>query len=676
METITIARPKLSRRDFLKMIGAAGILTLPALGYGLFRVGGGELPRTASPYVTDDASGQPLSSDRVNRPLLLLTNERAENLFGAYLAEILRAEGLNCFRVARLSSMNSATLGQFSLVLLAEGPLDQAQVELLGSYVARGGRLIAMRPDARLAPLLGLERTAGSTAEGYVQVDTDHPVGQGIVAEALQFHGSADHYRLAGAQAVAWLVNNDQARTDFPAVTLHRYGQGQAAMWAYDLGRSVAYMRQGNLAWANQERDGRDGLRAQDAFVGWIDLDRIAIPQADEQMRLLSQLVSAMLSDVLPLPRLWYFPSTAEGMLIATGDAHQSPASAIEDVLARVEQRQGHMSIYYAPPLVNDGRRTIQRMQSWMADLSGVGKASADLPTPSQVAGWRARGHEFTLHPYVEEGLEAGWQRYWKEFTGRGYGPVSSTVRTHRILWTGWVETARLQASYGIRMNLDYYHYGPAFQDKTGKWMYGHFIGSGLPMRFVDEQGRILNIYQQPTQLVDEQVIRMPWGLGGAVIPIEAAIEIAQTLLHRCLTGAYSAVAAQFHIDPFTIGGDLAVKAARWLEGTLDYAAAQGIPIWSAAEWLDFTETRHNATLDRIQWDPLGRRLSFHLVAPVAPHVDLTVLVPQQHGQARLARVEIDGVAITYHQRNLSGNSYAGIPVKAGPHQIVAIYQV
>lgn len=658
------------------MVGAAGALTLPALGYGLLRVGGGESPRTASPYTMDAESAQPLSSGGTDSPLLLLINERSDNPFGAYLTEILRAEGLNCFRLARLSTVDSATLDRFSLVLLAEGPLDQVQVESLESYVARGGRLIAMRPDARLAPLLGLERVAGSTAEGYLQVDTNHPVGQGIVAEALQFHGTADHYRLAGAQAVAWLANSAQVRTGFPAVSLHRYRQGQAAMWAYDLGRSVIYMRQGNPAWANQERDGRDGVRAQDAFVGWIDLDRIAIPQADEQMRLLSQLMSAMLSDILPLPRLWYFPGAAAGMLIATGDSHQSPASAIEDVLARVEHRQGHMSIYYAPPLVNDWRRTIQRVQSWMADLSGIGKASTDLPTPSQVAGWRARGHEFTLHPYVEEGLEAGWQRYWQEFTGLGYGPVSPTVRTHRILWTGWVETARLQASYGIRMNLDYYHYGPAFRDQAGQWRYGHFIGSGLPMRFVDEQGRILNIYQQPTQLVDEQVIRMPWGLGGADIPVEAAIEVAQAMLQRCLTGAYSAVAAQFHIDPFAIGGDLAVKAGRWLESTLDHAAEHGIPIWSAAEWLDFTETRHNATMDQIQWDPLGRRLSFRLMASVASQADLTILIPQQHGVARLARVEVDGTTVTYHERNLSGNSYAGIFVKAGPRQIVAIYQV
>jgi len=655
------------------MIGAASALTLPALGYGLVRVGGGEFPRATSPYAVD-GSTRPLSSGEMAGPLLLLINERAENPFGAYLGEILRAEGLNCFQVAPLSAVDSAALERFHLVLLAEGPLDRAQVELMESYVARGGRLIAMRPDVHLAPLLGLERVAGNTAEGYLQVDTGHPAGRGLVAEALQFHGSADHYRLAGAQAVAWLADSAQARTDFPAVSLHRYGQGQAAMWAYDLGRSVAYMRQGNPAWANQERDGRDGVRAQDAFVGWVDLDRIAIPQADEQMRLLSRLISEMLSDVMPLPRLWYFPGTAGGMLIATGDSHQSPASAIEDVLARVEQRGGHMSIYYAPPLVNDWRRTIQRVQSWVADLSG---ASADLPTPSQVAAWRARGHEFTLHPYVEEGLEAGWQRYWQEFTGRGYGPVSPTVRTHRILWTGWVETARLQASYGIRMNLDYYHVGPAFQNKAGKWVFGHFTGSGLPMRFVDEHGRILNIYQQPTQLVDEHLLSgiRTLGMSGWVgLSGEAAIEVSQTLLRRSLDGAYGAIAAQFHIDPFAHDGLPASEAATWLEGTLDYAVEQGIPIWSAAEWLSFTEARHEATLDQIHWDPSRRRLSFRLVTQAAPDTELTLMIPLWHGRATLAQVKVDGLAVGYRERTVSGVSYGCTPIRAGFHQVVASY--
>ncbi|HRE25846.1 MAG TPA: hypothetical protein PK954_04370, partial [Anaerolineales bacterium] len=119
-------------------------------------------------------------------------------------------------------------------------------------------------------------------------------------------------------------------------------------------------------------------------------------------------------------------------------------------------------------------------------DLPAVGEAlRGSRPTPADIRRWSARGHEFGLHPYVEEGLEPGWGRYWQEFTGLGYGPVSPTVRTHRILWNGWSETARVQAMHGIRMNLDFYHYGTAFQKPGGEWVNGHFTGSGLSMRFV-----------------------------------------------------------------------------------------------------------------------------------------------------------------------------------------------
>ncbi len=670
--------PGLNHRQLLKLVGIVSILALlmeVVFGYDLLRSAKGELPPNISPYVSVDDLGNWTSLPAVVSPILLLINEQGDNPFGAYLAEILRAEGMNCFQVARLSDLEHIPLERFDLVLLAEGPLNNDQVALLEGYVARGGRLVAMRPDVRLASLFGVERVSGSTAEGYLQVDAGHPVGQGIATETLQFHGTADHYRLAGAEVVAWLASDRDTRTGFPAVTLHRYGEGQAALWAFDLARSVAYTRQGNPAWADQERDGADFIRASDMFVGWVDLDRLAIPQADEQQRLLVNLLAALSQGARPLPRLWYFPGAAAGMLIATGDSHQNPAFAIEDVLARVEQRGGHMSIYYAPPLSNDWRRAGRRVKRWVEGLPLIGDALADQyapPTPAQIADWRARGHEFTLHPYVDDGLETGWHDHWREFTGLGYGPASPTVRTHRILWTGWVETARLQASYGIRLNLDYYHWGPAFQNETGEWPYGHFTGSGLPMRFVDEQGRILNIYQQLTQLADEHLLGAAGG--PARLSAEDAIRVSQALLRSSLDGHYSAVVAQFHTDPFASSGESTAEAARWLEGTLDYAAALGIPIWSAAEWLRFTEIRHDATLEDVQWNSAARRLSFQLVTQPAPDMDLTVMVPLWHNGARLVQMEVDGQPVDYGERRVGGVTYGWVSIKAGSHRVVVTY--
>jgi hypothetical protein len=684
---------KFNRRRFLKLAGVAGALALPTLlGYDLLCEAQGELPPSLSPYAPSKVLESWPAEPTAASPILLLIHEQAQNPFGLYLAEILRAEGLNCFQVAYLSQLERAPLAWFDQVLLAEGPLNNGQAELLESYVMKGGRLVAMRPDARLAALFGLERRGGSTAEGYLQVAADHPVGQGIASETLQFHGTADHYRLVGAETIAWLASDAETCTGFPALTIHTYGQGQAALWAFDLARSIAYTRQGNLAWANQERDGFFAVRAPDMFKGWIDLDRLAIPQADQQQRLLANLMGALSQGTRPLPRLWYFPGAVKTIFIATTDAHQSSASAIEEVLARVEQRGGHISIYYAPPLQEELQRAISRARFLVTSQPLLRETLVQhfrAATPAHIAQWRAQGHEFALHPYVgcndricayylddilaTPDLATGWRRFWQQFTGLGYGPVPPTVRTHCVLWTGWVETARLQATYGIRMNLDYYHIGPSFQQKTGEWVYGHFTGSGLPMKFVDEQGRILNIYQQLTQLADDHLLNLQWG-GQVKLSAEAAVAVSKILLQRSLAGDHSAIAANFHTDPFDFGGQPAAEAARWLEGTLDYAADQGIPIWSALEWLHYTEARHDANLEGIEWQPGTKRLNFRLAVPTATDVDLAVMIPLRHGSATLSQVEVDGFLLKHHERKVAGVDYGWVSLKANSCQIAVTY--
>jgi hypothetical protein len=694
--------PKLSRRKFLKVAGVTGALTIPALaGLELLREAQGESLPDLSPYAQIEMLDGWPTDPKMASPILLLINKNASNPFGLYLAEILRAEGLNCFQIADVSDLDRAPLNWYDIILLAEGSLDQTQVELLESFVAKGGNLVAMRPDARLASLMGLEPATGSLAEGYLQVEGSHPIGQGIAAETLQFHGVADQYRLAGAQVIAWLASDITTKTNFPAVTVHHFGPGRAAAWSFDLARSIAYTRQGNPAWANQERDGGFGIRAADMFKDWVDLDRLALPQADEQQRLLANLLTTLSQTGRPLPRLWYFPRAAESVFIATGDAHMTPAYAIEESLARVEQRGGHMSIYYSPALHGDLRRLASKARYWASDLPLIGAILAQQfrsVTATQAASWRAQGHEFALHPYVgQEGicaaymdsgefatptLEAAWEHYWQEFTGLGYGPVPPTARTHCVLWTGWVESARLQASCGIRLNLDYYHWGPTFRKETGEWVYGHFTGSGLPMKFVDEQGRILNIYQQLTQLADDHLLDaryagQVWG-GQAKLTAEAALEVSRVLIDRSLA-AHCAIATNFHPDLFFVAPFAADEKSRadeayLLEGVLDYVAEQGIPIWSAAEWLQFTEARHDASFEEIRWHPDAQRLSFKLTASPLPQSQLSIMIPEQYGQARLAQIEVDGATTNHFAKTVGGVNYAVVSVEAGDRQAVATY--
>ena len=158
--------------------------------------------------------------------------------------------------------------------MLGEAPLNPAQVSTLIGWVNGGGNLVAMRPDKQLAGLLGLTVASGTRSNAYLKVDTTVPAGAGIVGSTMQFHGTADRYTLNGATAVATLYSNATTATTNPAVTLRSVGSngGQAAAFTYDLARSVVYTRQGNPAWAGQERDGVVGIRPDDMFYStWLE---------------------------------------------------------------------------------------------------------------------------------------------------------------------------------------------------------------------------------------------------------------------------------------------------------------------------------------------------------------------------------------------------------------------
>ena len=56
-----------------------------------------------------------------------------------------------------------------------------------------------MRPDPQLAGLLGLTAAGGTLADAYLAVDTSAAPGAGIVAQTIQYHGTADRYTASGA---------------------------------------------------------------------------------------------------------------------------------------------------------------------------------------------------------------------------------------------------------------------------------------------------------------------------------------------------------------------------------------------------------------------------------------------------------------------------------------------
>lgn len=665
--TRPLAARRLTRRQFLGAAGASGIaLAGAAVVYGTEEWQ--QEPPVAS--ATGYAPAPPAATPDPDAPLLLITNPAARPDFSPYLAEIMRAEGLVALRSAPLERVGAAELARFPLAVLAAGPVSADKAALLRAYVAEGGALLAFRPDPALGDLFGVRHLGSSAYGDYLRRSWPDPIGLHNPGP-LQVHGRYDRMEAAGARVLATGGAGD------PLVTLHAYGRGTTALWAFDLAQTVALLRQGNPNWADQERDGMEGVRSSDLFVGWVDPERVAVPQADEHQRLFAALLDTLAASGPPLPRLWYFPDGAPAVLVATGDAHGSRVSHVEQVLGRVERHGGTASIYYTPPTAGTAGR-MARKARWAAEdlpvLGGLLRRDDPLPTPAHVAGWRARGHELGMHPYVEAGLEQGYSAYWNEFVKYGYGPLPPTVRTHRILWHGWVDNARIQARFGLRMNLDHYHSGSAVRSSDGTWLFGYLGGTGLPMRFVAEDGALLSVYQQPTHLVDEHLMKVfdtghEIGLDG-----EAAAAVTIEQVAESVRRFPAALGLQCHVDPFLLGGEKAAHVGRWLDATLEYAASQGVPILSAEHWLAFTEARAGAQAERLTWDPARRALAFQLALPTGAPGVASLLLPVAHGGATLRELRVDGASAAWSVITVAARQFAAAAVPAGRRTVDATY--
>jgi Calx-beta domain/Bacterial Ig domain len=590
-----------------------------------------------------------LGSDRTHaqrgtQPILVVLNSTPATPFGAYLPEMLRAEGISSFSVANLAAVNASTLSGVPLVVLAETALTPGQADMFTGYVNAGGRLVAMRPDSRLNGVLGIGDGTGSTANGYTLID-QAGVGAGLQGQTLPFKGDARHFALAGATAVAGLYYSRSATDGWPAVV--RYGR--TAAWAFDLARSTAYTRQGDPADAGLERDGLPPIRTTDVFYQRIDLERVGVPHADVHMRLFSRMITTLLADTLPLPRLWYFPGNARTVLVTTGDSHVSDVASYQALLGAVEAVGARMTLY------------LNRFLS----LSG-----------SPAATWEASGHDLSVHPvFTEDGQSGNFQQgYATVFDWFGFNlppPVTPgpTVRHHTLEWQGWVGPVSVMSGRGIRMDLSYSAFGPTMHLVPGvreAQAHGYLTGSGLPMRFIDVNGGVVaggscppcppngGVYQQVTSLADEQLVA---DMYSEVLPVDAALAVSRRLIDDSQTGGYSAIATQFHVDYYQ-----RPEVKPWVDGTLAYAASQQVPMLNAERWLAFVEARAATTTSGLVWNPVTGQLTFAVTVPAgAPAQPL--LMPQTFAGRVLARVAVDGQTV----------APLALTVNGAPMQVVAV---
>lgn len=574
-------------------------------------------------------------------PVLIVTS--SANPFSTYHAEILRTEGLNAFATADLTTITAGTLTSYDVVILAEMPLTTTQAAMFSDWVTQGGNLIAMRPDKKLAPTLGLTDVGTTLAEAYLLVNTATAPGAGIVNQTMQFHGTADRYTLNGATAVATLYSNATTATTHPAVTMRAVGNGNAVAFTYDLARSVVLTRQGNPAWSGQERDGLTPIRSDDLFYGpragdvqpdWVNLNKVAIPQADEQQRLLWNIILKINAAKKPLPRFWYFPRMLKAAVVMTGDDHASGGTA--------ERFDQYIALSAPGCSVAD----------WGC-IRGSSYAFLGTPfAPGAVANYVSQGFEIGLHvntqcaDYTPASVASFFSDQLSAFaTSYPQVPPPTTNRTHCIAWSDYSSQAQVSFNNGIRLDTNYYYW-------PGSWVAdrpGMFTGSGMPMRFATATGQMLDVYQAATQLTDESNQSYQFHI--------------DSLLDKALgaEGYFGAFTANMHTDfnaTSVVGSDTIVASAQ----------ARGVPVITARQLLEWLDGRNGSSFQSIAWN--GNNLLEFSIAVGAGANGLHAMVPASANGAPVVSVAINGLPVTFSLTTIKGEQYAVFQAQSGLCQV------
>ena len=447
-------------------------------------------------------------------------------------------------------------------------------------------------------------------------------------------------------ETVVLLTGRAAGGQTWPLLLERRVGAGLVRLWCTDIARSVARTRQGDPRAA-----GTSGLLPHptpgDLFQKDFDPVRYAAPVVDTWVHRFGW---SVVSSPSPVPVFWAFPTETPAAVVLTGDQDYAPDDFIDYQLAHVEEAGGEMTVFLTSVTRKDPR-------------AGAREVAEQSPSPAKVMAWRRLHHQFSVHPnanglprdpatlraVVEASRDALVQRY---------GLVPRTVRHHFTFWWGYVDMARTLAALGFLMDLNYLSIVPGASGE------GYLQGSGLPLPFVDQDGTVLPIFQQPTQIEDSLMMsRLGFSAG---LDENEAVRAASRLLSTAADWG-TAVTLNFH--PL-----YSVKTPGFLDGLLSAARDARLPMVSAERWLDLVLRRYQARVLSLtsHVDTTEASVAFTVDVPKGP---LWLRLPDTADGVRCSAIRVDGRArpgVRVDRPELLAGSL--VRLGAGHHRVVALY--
>ena len=511
--------------------------------------------------------------------MLIIHPSDASSTYSHYLREILTVEGFSDVQYCPVEQVTAARLKTHAVVFVVRMAISVELRQRCLEYVTAGGNLVVFHPDDAFARSLGITTTRRTMMHGAVNITTPPHA-----SESIPLHIPAALWDVGDAEVVATMHHGTVTAA---AILKRRIGAGIVLAYAFELAQTVARTRHGDPALAGMSTGGLDGvMRPSELFVHQLDPKRSKVPFAD----LLTAHFALEIEALAPQPRIWYYPCAGQtSTMIMTSDDDWSSPADFRVMIDALDQYDAHCTFFLVP-------------QSHI--------------TPGALTAWQEKGHSFSLHPAHSRDADMGLltdlpatdyaQMLGSAFErhNRIYRSPALTVRNHAVRWLGYVEAARLLASHGVRMDFNYLPVAPYF------WS---LCGSGRPMRFVDADGVVLDIYQQPTNWTEECLIH-PEYVFSFKWNIALAIAVTDEYIDAAATHYYSPVTVNSHPVSF------ASYSRPLIEAHWKAAERNHMPIISAQEWLDWTITREQIHL---AW--VGNELRMSGDAAI-PHA--TILLP------------------------------------------------
>lgn len=502
----------------------------------------------------------------------------------------------------------------------AGAAMDATQVQFVRGWMEDGGLAVVELPTAAWAESLGIEAdlTAGKQAARMVRFDTPAPRG-GSRAEIIKapFSGVVARFnpkeRVVGRDL--WMPWETDAG---PAAAILTVGKGKAMVWLTDVTKFLAMMQQGRpddgfrLPQRRPEWGKETTLSA--ASVTSSDMLDNQIPYAD----LLERHLLYFLDLDRPIPRLWLYPGTLRGALIATHSEAGDPRRA--GFFADWERQHGLRSTLFAAA---EGLSP--------EELAKVGRAKGELQLE-----WVPRGLPrpptkrwgVGTFAFLERPLSLQEQQARLSADALPYGPATAT-RTRLGSWPS-AALAGFDILEGAEVAFDM-SLGPAPSWLTNNTaMQGYLFGTGYPFRPIGKDGVRYGLMELPTVVSDAAA-------GYSLPRLKAMMRASSEGHHTIISADWTAVTMVNRPSFDALAG---WRDAKKLAGELE------MWVTTPTEWLAFAERR-----SRVQLHSTFARDQGRLVVEVQAPTEPAQASPQGNAPAAEAAAPLPAVAVPARYR-------------------------